>query len=54
MRAPPFIAITKHGWVLDVEDSQENHAFFSRFKETLKKRFGQLDIWITSQLVDVI
>jgi hypothetical protein len=40
--------------VLDVEDSPENRAFFTALKETLKKRFGQLDIWITSHLVDVI
>ena len=40
--------------VLDVEDSQENRAFFSALKETLKKRFGQLDIWITSHIVDVV
>lgn len=40
--------------VLDVEDSQENRAFFTAFKETLKGRFQQLDIWITSYVVDVI
>jgi hypothetical protein len=39
---------------LDVEDSQENRAFFTNFKETLKTRFGQLDIWITSYIVDVV
>jgi hypothetical protein len=39
---------------LDVEDSQENRAFFTTLKESLKKRFGQLDIWITSYVVDVI
>lgn len=40
--------------VLDVEDSQENRAFFTALKETLKMRFRQLDIWITSYIVDVI
>jgi hypothetical protein len=40
--------------VLDAEDSPENRAFFTVLKETLKKRFGQLDIWITSYIVDVI
>jgi hypothetical protein len=40
--------------VLDVEDSQENRAFFTALKETLKMRFGQLDIWITSYIVDVV
>jgi hypothetical protein len=40
--------------VLDVEDTRENHAFFTRLKETLKKRFHQIDIWITSYIVDVV
>jgi hypothetical protein len=40
--------------VLDVEDSQENRAFFPAFKEILKRRFEQLDIWITSYIVDVV
>jgi hypothetical protein len=40
--------------ILDVEDSQENRAFFTSLKETLKKRFGQLDIWITSYVVEII
>jgi hypothetical protein len=40
--------------VLDVDDSSENRAFFTSLKETLKKRFGQIDIWITSHTVDVI
>ena len=40
--------------VLDVDDTQENRAFFINLKETLKIRFGQLDIWITSHVVDVI
>ena len=40
--------------ILDVEDSQENRAFFTAFKATLKARFQQVDIWITSCVVDVI
>lgn len=40
--------------VLDVEDAQENHVFFTTLKETLKTRFRQVDIWITSHLVDVV
>ena len=40
--------------VLDVEDSPENRAFFVAFKEKLKERFQQLDIWITSHVIDVI
>ncbi len=40
--------------VLDVEDSSENRAFFVALKEKLKGRFQQLDIWITSYLIDVV
>jgi hypothetical protein len=40
--------------VLDVENSEENRAFFATLKQTLKARFKQLDIWITSHVVDVI
>jgi hypothetical protein len=40
--------------VLDVQDSPENREFFISFKEQLKNRFNQLDIWITSYVVDVI
>src|SRR5437867_2221266 len=34
--------------VIDVEDTPAVGAFFRRFKETLKARFRQLDIWIVS------
>lgn len=34
-------------WIVDVEDSQEIIAFFTEWKETLKERFQQLEIWIT-------
>jgi hypothetical protein len=40
--------------VLDVEDTQENRAYFTALKAALKSRFRQLDIWITSYIVDVI
>ena len=40
--------------VLDVGDSPENRAFFVAFKTALKTRFKQVDIWITSYLVEVI
>jgi hypothetical protein len=33
---------------VDVEDTLENAEFFVRFKEELKARFRQLDIWIVS------
>jgi hypothetical protein len=40
--------------VVDVGDTAENHAFFVAYKEQLKTRFQQIDIWMTSYLVDVI
>jgi hypothetical protein len=40
-------------WV-DVEDKPQHREFFREFKETLKARFEQLDILITSHPVDVI
>jgi hypothetical protein len=39
---------------IDVPDTSENRAFFARYKDLLKTRFKQLDIWITSHPVDVI
>ena len=40
--------------VMDVEDTAENRAFFVAIKETLKERFQQVDIWITSHAIDVL
>jgi hypothetical protein len=40
--------------VMDVEDTPENRAFFVALKETLKQRFQQVDIWITSHAIDVL
>lgn len=39
---------------VDVEDTEENRAFFAAWKGRLKERFAQLDIWATSHPVDVI
>jgi hypothetical protein len=39
---------------VDVPDNQEHRQFFTEFKERLKARFNQLDIWITSYPMDVI
>ncbi len=39
---------------VDVPDLPENRQFFVEFKERLKARFEQLDIWITSHPVDVL
>lgn len=39
---------------VDVDDHPETRAFFVQFKQVLKQRFAQLDIWITSYTVDLI
>jgi hypothetical protein len=37
---------------VDVDDTAEAREFFLGFKETLKSRFQQLDIWMTSHPVE--
>ena len=39
---------------VDVADTLKNRKFFSRYKEQLKERFRQLDIRITTYLVEEI
>ena len=39
---------------VDAPDLPEHRAFFKEFKQTLKQRFQQLDVWITSHPLDVI
>ena len=39
---------------VDVPDQPEHREFFKAFKETLKRRFNQLEIWITSHSLDII
>ena len=39
---------------VDVADLPEHREFFRQFKEELKERFKQIDIWVTSHQVDVI
>ena len=39
---------------VDVPDLPEHRTFFEEFKQTLKQRFMQIDVWITSHVVDVI
>lgn len=39
---------------VDVADTPENQEFFVVFKERLKERFQQIDIWMTAYPVDVI
>ena len=38
--------------VVDVPDTDESHEFFAGFKETLKERFRQVEVWITSHPID--
>jgi len=39
---------------VDVSDAPEHRQFFVEYKQRLKQRFQQLDVWITSHPVDVI
>lgn len=39
---------------VDVPDLPEHRKFFEEFKQTLKQRFKQVEVWITSHVVDVI
>jgi hypothetical protein len=39
---------------VDVADTEENRQFFIRFKDVLKQRFQQIDIWLTSHPVEVL
>src|SRR5438067_13890898 len=39
---------------VDVPDLPEQRLFFKDFKRTLKDRFRQVDVWITSHEVEVI
>jgi hypothetical protein len=40
--------------LVDVEDSPENRQFFAEWKPTLLQRFRQIEIYITSFVIDVI
>jgi hypothetical protein len=40
--------------VIDVEDLAEHRQFLSDFKEGLKSRFHQMEIYMTTHLIDVI
>jgi hypothetical protein len=39
---------------VDVFDEEKNRRFFVEFKEQLKSRFKQIDIWMTTYPLDVI
>jgi hypothetical protein len=39
---------------IDIPDNSANRTFIKKFKQTLKKRFKQKDIWITVQDLKII
>jgi hypothetical protein len=39
---------------VDVDDTPENRQFFQEYKEQLKVRFRQIDIWMATYLIEVI
>jgi hypothetical protein len=39
---------------VDVRDTPDNRQFFVEYKERLKARFEQLDIWLTTHSIEVI
>jgi hypothetical protein len=39
---------------VDVTDSAENRQFFQTYKELLKGRFQQIDIWMTTYPIELI
>ncbi|MEX2175955.1 MAG: hypothetical protein WD872_16455 [Pirellulaceae bacterium] len=39
---------------VDVPDTAENRQFFLEFKEHLKARFAQLDIWVTTHPLEIL
>jgi hypothetical protein len=39
---------------VDAADTPEHKAFFIEFKETLKQRFQQIDIWLVSYPIEVL
>lgn len=39
---------------VDVEDTSKNRQFFQEYKESLKTRFRQIDIWLTTYPIEVL
>ena len=39
---------------VDTSDVPESRAFFVEFKERLKARFQQIDIWMTTYPIDIL
>jgi hypothetical protein len=40
--------------IVDVQDTENNRRFFRELKERLKVRFRQIDIWMTTHVIDVV
>jgi hypothetical protein len=40
--------------IVDVEGSRPADDFFRDYKETLKSRFEQIDVWISSHEVEIL
>jgi hypothetical protein len=40
-------------FIVDIDATAENRAFLKDFKETLKSRFRQIDIWMISHEIDI-
>lgn len=39
---------------IDVPESEDSDIFFRQYKEILKQRFKQIDIWISSYIIEII
>ncbi len=39
---------------VDVPEGQENREFFLQFKQRMKTKFQQLDIWLTSYSIEIL
>jgi hypothetical protein len=39
---------------VNVADEAEHRRFFLEFKERLKARFQQIDVWITTYVIEVL
>ena len=46
--------IEEEKFLQTAEDTPSNREFIISYKETLKERFQQLDIWITAQQLEVL
>ncbi len=39
---------------IDIPESEDSETFFKEYKEILKKRFKQIDVWISSYIIEII